>query len=223
MVIWRHGRTTWNAQRRFQGHSDVPLDEVGREQARVAAQALALLEPTHIVSSDLERARHTAGALAELTGLEVGVDERLRETFAGEWQGLTREELEAKYLPELTAWGIGADLRPGGGERRSEVAARMVAAVTEAMERVPSGGTLVVATHGGAARAAIGALIELPQQHWSALGVLTNCAWSVLKETEPVQLDSDSPPELHAMVMPQWRLQEYNAKSLPEESGADDR
>ncbi len=121
LVLWRHGRTTWNAEHRFQGQTDVPLDEVGVDQARRAAMELATLEPSVIVSSDLIRARDTAAQLAALTGLEVGLDERLRETFAGDWQGLTREEIRARYGSELDQWAAGSDLRPGGGERRTEV------------------------------------------------------------------------------------------------------
>ena len=85
IIFWRHGRTEWNAERRFQGQTDVPLDDLGRKQAAHAAQLLSGLEPDGIVSSDLSRARETAEALAVLTGLSVVTDERLRETYAGQW------------------------------------------------------------------------------------------------------------------------------------------
>lgn len=210
LVVWRHGRTAWNLQRRFQGQIDVPLDEVGLLQAERAAQLLAALDPDVLVSSDLQRAAATAQALATRVALPLRVDPGLRETYAGEWQGLTREELEARYGTDLAAWGAGSDLRPGGGETRSEVAERMVDAVRRALADVPDGGTLVVATHGGAARAAIGSLLGLPMEHWAALGVLTNAAWSVLVENRSAS-------------GPRWRLQEYNAGSLPEPALADDR
>ena len=210
IILWRHGRTTWNAERRFQGQTDVPLDATGVAQAARAAKVLARLEPQRIVSSDLSRARATADALAAVTGLDVQEDTRLRETFAGEWQGLTRTELETRFGPELRQWAAGSDVRPGGGETRREVADRMVAAVTSTMVELTAGQTLVVATHGGAARAAIGALLGLPPEHWAALGVLANCAWSVLEENTSG----------HG---PAWRLQEYNAGSLPVTALADDR
>lgn len=206
LVLWRHGRTEWNAAKRFQGQIDVPLDDVGRAQAEAAAELLARLRPTHIVSSDLSRARVTAEALAGRTGLAVAVDARLRETNAGEWQGLGRDELLARFPDDLAAWGAGSDLRPGGGERRSEVAARMVAAIEQALLDVPDGGTLVVATHGGAARAAVGQLLGLGMAEWVVFGVLTNCAWTVMTE------------QSHG-----WRLEEYNARSLPEKALGDDR
>ena len=209
IVFWRHGRTAWNAESRFQGQTDVPLDDAGREQAALAAAALARLQPARIVSSDLARAMATAEALAQRTGLGVEPDARLRETFAGEWQGLTRIELEERFGTALAEWSAGADIRPGGGETRLEVADRVVAGVLAALARTPDG-TLVVATHGGAARAAIGALVGLPPEHWAALGVLANCAWSVLEENVTG----------HG---PAWRLQEYNARSLPVTALADDR
>lgn len=210
IVIWRHGRTPWNAEQRFQGQTDVALDETGVAQAARAAMALARLAPSRIVSSDLARARATAESLAVLVDLPVHEDERLRETFAGEWQGLTRTELEERYGATLKQWAAGSDIRPGGGETRREVAGRMVAAIEQGLQQVGSGETLVVATHGGAARAAIGSLIGLPPEHWAALGVLTNCAWSVLQENT-------------GGVGPAWRLQEYNAGTLPETALADDR
>ena len=74
LVLWRHGRTAWNADRRFQGQEDVPLDEQGVRQAAEAARHLAVLPPDRIVSSDLGRARVTAGALAAITGLDVHLD-----------------------------------------------------------------------------------------------------------------------------------------------------
>ena len=210
IVVWRHGRTAWNAERRFQGQTDVPLDATGVRQAQRAAEALARLTPSRIVSSDLSRAQDTARALASLVELDVHLDPDLRETFAGEWQGLSRTELEERFGDELARWAAGSDIRPGGGETRIEVSQRMMAAIDRALVHVGQGGTLVVATHGGAARAAIGALIGLPAEYWGGLGVLTNCAWSVLQENASE----------HG---PAWRLQEYNAGSLPETALADDR
>ena len=210
IVIWRHGRTAWNAELRFQGQTDIELDDVGQAQASSAAAALAGLGPSRIIASDLVRARATAQALANLVDLDVHCDAGLRETFAGAWEGLTRGELIAQYGTELAQWSAGADVRPGGGETRVEVAERMVRAIQRGLEQTSPGQTLVVATHGGAARAAIGALIGLPPEHWAALGVLSNCAWSVLDENT-------------TGFGPNWRLQEYNAGSLPVAALADDR
>lgn len=210
IVFWRHGQTMWNAEHRFQGQIDIPLDDTGLAQAERAARSLALLRPDVIAASDLQRAAATAEHLSVITGVPIRFDPDLRETFAGQWEGLTRPELIAQFGNELARWSSGADVRPGGGETRLEVAERMVRAVQHQLDQTPSTGTLVVVTHGGSARAGIGALLDLPPEHWAALGVLANCAWSILVEN----VTEFGPP---------WRLQEYNAGSLPEPALADDR
>ena len=210
VVFWRHGRTEWNAQRRFQGQTDIPLDEVGLEQASDAARLLVGVRPTRIISSDLSRAASTASALAELVNLDVRTFAGLRETNAGTWEGQTREALIANHGDELAAWAAGSNLRPGGGETRTEVAQRVIDVINEELTTINERETLVVVTHGGSARAAIAMMMELPPEHWAALGVLSNCAWSVLSEKD-------------SQFGPAWRLQEYNAKSLPVPALGDDR
>ena len=216
VVFWRHGRTEWNVINRFQGASDVPLDEVGLAQAVTAAPALARMEPTAIVSSDLSRAASTADVLADLTGLGVVTDPALRETDGGGWQGQTREQIIASDPDLFMAWVAGHDVRPPGGEARSEVVARVVASVTGHLADLPRGGTLVVVSHGGAIRGGIGGLLGLAPEQWTALGVIANCAWSVLNQLT-------LPSESGGAEVTRWRLEEYNAKSAPEEAlGADD-
>lgn len=214
IVLWRHGRTSWNSINRFQGQEDVPLDEVGIDQVRRAAQTLIGLKPTKIVSSDLVRARHTGEALGQLAGLEVTTDANLRETFAGVWQGLTRTEIIEQFPAEFAAWGGDSDVRPGGGETRLEVADRVIRAIEGALLDVPAGGTLVVASHGGALRAGLGRLLGLDPAQWAMLGVLANAQWTVLTE-----LDDQTPRPTGL----NWRLQEYNAGSLPEPAMGDDK
>jgi glucosyl-3-phosphoglycerate phosphatase len=77
-VLWRHGQTIWNAESRFQGQTDIPLDDTGEAQAAGAASRLATLRPDAIFSSDLTRAASTAAPLARLTGLAVTLDKDLR-------------------------------------------------------------------------------------------------------------------------------------------------
>ena len=124
IVLWRHGQTAWNMEGRLQGQTDVPLDEVGREQAQTMARLLAALEPSVIVSSDLSRAMDTARALADLVKLDVVLDEGLRETFVGTWQGLTDAEIRDRFPDEYAAWRADHHHRRGGGEIESEVADR---------------------------------------------------------------------------------------------------
>ena len=207
IVLWRHGQTEWNMAGRLQGQTDVPLDKVGREQARTAARLLQWLQPSVIVSSDLSRAVDTARALATLVDLDVTLDEGLRETFVGTWQGLTDAEIKERFPEEYAAWREDhAHQRRGGGEIESEVAARAVAAIERALDTVPNRGTLVVVTHGGTARVTIGKLLGLPEKYSGALGGLSNCSWSVLGEGHRG-----------------WRLLEHNAGSLPEPVYGDDR
>ena len=210
IVIWRHGQTDWNIANRFQGHSDIPLNEVGQFQVTHAARVLAPMEPTMIISSDLNRARNTAHALAELSKLEIGIDERLRETHGGSWEGKTGAENRAVDLQNFIRWLDGEDIPAGGtGETRSQVAARASAAIDEALAGKDNQ-LLVVATHGGTARCLLGHYLQLPYSHWARIGGLSNASWSVLGKS-PVK---------------GWYLAEHNAGSIPEpiygeESGAE--
>jgi glucosyl-3-phosphoglycerate phosphatase len=120
LVLWRHGQTTWNAERRFQGQSDIPLDQTGLAQAERAARLLAGLRPDLIVSSDLIRASATAAPLARLTGLEVTLDKDLRERHGGRWEGLTDGEIRARYPVEHATW------TPPDGEPATGVVNRVV-------------------------------------------------------------------------------------------------
>ena len=97
VVLWRHGQTIWNAEHRYQGHTDIPLDETGLAQAQRAARLLAALGPHAIIASDLSRAAETAQALGELTGVPVRHDQRLRERSGGAWEGLTNDDIREKY------------------------------------------------------------------------------------------------------------------------------
>jgi probable phosphoglycerate mutase len=214
IVLWRHGRTAWNSINRFQGQEDVPLDEVGQDQVRRAAQTLVGLQPVKIVASDLIRAKVTAQSLADLVGLPVDLDPDLRETFAGVWQGLTRSEIIERFPDDFAAWGGDSDIRPGGGETRLEVATRVIRGIERALIEVPENGTLVIASHGGALRAGLGRLLGLEPAQWAALGVLANAQWTVLTELDQL---TPRPKGLN------WRLQEYNAGSLPEPAMGDDK
>lgn len=216
VVFWRHGRTSWNAARRFQGQTDIPLDEVGTFQARRAAALLAgkLLAagersgPVRIVSSDLARAQSTARALAQLTGGEVAVDKRLRETFGGAWEGLTFDEIAEAYPAEILQWQHDEPgIRAGGGETRAEVAGRMVEGILDAVDSLPDGGTLVVATHGGATRVALAKILGLPEPLWRSLSGLSNCHWSLVEASGPAASGTG---------IGAWRLLEHNVGTLPE-------
>ena len=179
VVIWRHGRTAWNAELRWQGQSDIPLDDVGLEQASAAAIKLSEYEPTKIISSDLMRATRTAQFLSDIVGVPVDIDHRLRETNGGQWEGMTQSDIRREHPDYLESW-LNDPLLPAGmtGETRDAVADRVADAITEHVANAT--GTLVVATHGGAARVAILKLLGLSMDYSSRFKVLNNCAWAVL-------------------------------------------
>lgn len=217
IIIWRHGQTDWNVENRFQGHSDIPLNAVGHYQAKQAAQVLRDMDPTGIIASDLGRALSTAEALATVTGLEIKVDDRLRETNGGNWEGKTGAQNRAEDYERFIRWIDGTD-DPAGliGERRSEVALRATRAIFSALDLGDRAREerLVVVTHGGTARCVLGSLLSLPLPSWGALGGLANASWSVLSDNH------------HAEELT-WLLAEHNAFTIPEpvlgeESGGND-
>ena len=200
IVLWRHGQTTWNVERRFQGSTDIPLDDIGREQAVRAARLLAALDPTAIIASPLQRAADTARALGAVTGLPVTFDPDLTERGGGEWEGLTNAEIRERYPSEHAIW------QPPGGETTEQVAKRVTAAIERGLARIAAGGLLVVASHGAALRLGMLRWLGFPEELWSRFGGLSNCCWSVLEEGRSG-----------------WRLAEHNAGTLPEPVLSDDR
>lgn len=185
VVVLRHARTAHNHTRTWQGRLDVPLDEVGRLQAKAAARALREIEPTAIVSSDLSRASATADELAAVTGLPVTLDARLREIDAGRWEGLTAEQIVAAGEGEaLAGWRRGEDVAVGGAERPSELGRRGAAALLEHADAL-DGGTLVVVAHGAVLRTGVLSLLGVEQGRWQGLGSLENCAWGTLVPLRP--------------------------------------
>jgi len=177
LVILRHGRTAWNAERRYQGQADPPLDDVGEGQALQVAGLIAAMHPDVLISSDLQRARLTAMQVAELTGLPMTADKRLRERNLGHWQGLTRSEVERRYPDEYADWLAGRDVTRRGGETRQQVADRACELVSE----LPDVELVVLVSHGATAMCLSAALLGLPQTP-SILGALANCHWTELRD-----------------------------------------
>ena len=176
LIVWRHGNTDWNASHRVQGQTDVPLNAIGRQQAVDAAELLIKMRPDVLVSSDLHRAADTAAALAALTGLSIGYDKRLRERFFGAWQGLTMTEVADLHPEEYARWTAGEEVG-GDVETLYDLGARVSAALEAAAALSPPGGTVVVATHGAAARQGIGHLLGWPLEQLRTLRALQNCHW----------------------------------------------
>ncbi|SDM81746.1 histidine phosphatase family protein [Actinomyces ruminicola] len=189
LILWRHGQTDYNAGMRVQGRIDIPLNEVGREQARAAAPGLAALDPVRIVSSPLIRARQTAHALAELTGTEVEFDEGLLERSFGRWEGLARADMEAHWPEEYAAWRRGEDPAGVGVETRAATSARVGGTLRRILQETMSAEdrTVVVVSHGSAITLGVSHLLGLDSGSWFGLRSMDNCRHGVLLpgEREP--------------------------------------
>ena len=183
LVVLRHGRTAWNESGRAQGHADIELDDVGHTQAKAAAQVLARLAPVRIWSSDLSRARRTADALAEATGLTPELLPALREYDVGERTGMTLDEFGAGFPDEYAAWLTGDDsIRVSGAESHAEVRARIVPALRACLDALRPGETGIVVGHGASLKTGVGALLEWPVGVGDVLAGMENCGWLRLAE-----------------------------------------
>ncbi|HSN02061.1 MAG TPA: histidine phosphatase family protein [Acidimicrobiales bacterium] len=151
-LLVRHGETTWNAERRIQGHSDdAGLTERGIEQVRAAAEQLAERGARRIVSSDLTRARETATIIAERLGLSISLDADLRERSYGELEGRSLDELSPDAAGFSHGVIVDVDAAAPGGESIAMVKER-VTRTLEHLAREHAGETLIVVTHGGVIR-----------------------------------------------------------------------
>lgn len=151
LLVARHGQSEWNAVGRWQGQADPPLSEEGRLQAADAGLRLGTFDA--IWASDLQRASLTAEIIASIIGIgPVLLDQRLRETHVGPWEGLTHDEVN-------TGWPGFLDnhRRPDGFEPYDDAAARMIECFVD-IARASPGGEVLVIGHGGAIRAARRAL-----------------------------------------------------------------
>lgn len=153
ILLIRHGETAWNAQRRLQGHLDIPLNEVGVRQARALARSLDDEQLDAVFASDLQRARQTAQAIAEARGMTVTLDRGLRERCYGAFEGLLHTEVKDRYPEAYMAWkarDVDARFPPGVhvAETTREFAQRTVSAILG----IVAGGAyrrIAIVCHGG--------------------------------------------------------------------------
>lgn len=194
LILVRHGETDYNAQGRFQGSSDIPLNDRGLEQASTVAPWVARLGPSRIVSSPLGRARQTATTIDDRLGVGVGTDERLKEINCGAWEGARLVDVVAAHPWYREYEAAGRDFRRSEtGETSTEVGERVGEALREITERF-AGETTLVTAHGTAIRTGILNLLGLALPEGRFLGDLLNCSWSVVE---------------HGAAG--WRLLTYNA------------
>ena len=154
LLVVRHGATAYNSEARFTGQTDAPLSALGERQAQALGQCLATVALAAIVSSDLQRARATAAAIAAVhqppTPL-ITIDPDLREIAMGAWEGRVLADIAAREPELLAAWRADPEhVAPSGGETVAQLRARLARALDRWQARYPDTDTPVVwVTHGG--------------------------------------------------------------------------
>lgn len=175
LLLVRHGETTANIEDRWQGHQEGEFSEEGQRQVGLVAGRFP--EVAAVYSSPLRRAAETAGAIAARQGLEVGLDDRLKEISFGAWEGLTRAEIKEQF-PDAAAFFAGQDVVRGGtGECFAEVRKRIRSALQDIANMHP-GEKVAVVSHGGATRAWMTEVLGLPYESRHRLAILGNTGWA---------------------------------------------
>lgn len=163
LIFIRHGQSVANEEGRFAGQTNVPLTELGKAQAKYAAEYITKREKIDkIYSSDLQRAHNTALPVSEITGIPINDAKELREICAGIWEGRLANEIEVEYEKEFQTWRKDyANARLPGGESVQEVYERVVPFVKQ-IAKENDGLTLLFASHASPIRA-----VDCYSQGWS--------------------------------------------------------
>lgn len=187
LVLVRHGQTEYNRAGRLQGQVDIPMNQVGLDQAAQLARSIAADPPALIVASPLSRARATAEAVAQARGLEVTLDEAFLERGFGAWEGLTGAEIQQRWPEEHARWRAHRPVRGLDVEDRTAVGQRVADACRALLAEHP-GRTVMVVAHGAAITLGITTLLGLDAEGFRGLAGLENCHRSVL---EPLASDPE--------------------------------
>jgi len=165
IILVRHGETDWNVAEVFRGRVDVALNATGIRQAELLAEYLSHMELAAVYSSPLQRALRTAEVIAERNRLEVAVAPGLIDIDYGEWQGLSHEEVKARYQELYASWVDHPErVRMPAGESLDEVRQRALAVVEEVLLR--HSGSIVLVSHRVVNKVLICALLELDNSHF---------------------------------------------------------
>ena len=165
LLLIRHGQTDWNLAQRFQGQSDIPLNETGKKQALALADRLADQPFDIVYSSDLQRAFETANIIAHTSNYKP--DPRLREVNFGNWEGLTYDEIKEKHPDTLSAWENNIYKNsPPNGETLEQLSVRVQSMLDEFYANHIDQTVLIVA-HGGVLQTLICLALNLnPTMYW---------------------------------------------------------
>jgi alpha-ribazole phosphatase len=164
LLLVRHGQTDWNLAQRFQGQSNIPLNETGRKQAAALAGRLSAEHFDEIYCSDLQRTTETAKIICKS---EFHSDPRLREVHFGDWEGLTYDEIKSKHPDTLSAWENNIFKNaPPNGETLEQLSARVQSILDELRAKHNDQAVLIVA-HGGVLQTLICLALNLnPIMYW---------------------------------------------------------
>ncbi|NCC58112.1 MAG: histidine phosphatase family protein [Synergistales bacterium] len=200
----RHGKTEWNGQYRFQGKSDIPLNEEGRLQAQSLASRLGGWSGVRILTSPLSRALETSDIIAEACGAVSERQEGLSEMGFGSWEGLSIFETESSDPNAFRDWKHNPfQFIPPGGECFPEIQNRLLPVLDEALSSVQE--RIFIVSHGGIIRAALSLLLDLSQESvWRMK--LSNCSVTAVESGKRgkslVFLNDDIHTVLPAAILP---------------------
>ncbi|AXR73378.1 histidine phosphatase family protein [Auritidibacter ignavus] len=197
IVLLRHGQTEWNARERYQGQTDVPLNETGVVQAKEAAERWLGTDFLAVRSSPLMRARTTAEYVLQARGVRrpvsqiVTVDARLAETAGGQWESLYFSEIATQWPEEFAQWRRpDINCGPVQGETPKESGTRSAQAIRETLSGVlpklghnGASATVLFVAHGNTLRAATHVLLGQPDSHYGSIPRLDNCRAHILTYT----------------------------------------
>lgn len=179
LVFLRHGETDWNAQGRYQGQHDIPINDAGRDQSRIAARRWGHTEFDAAIVSPLGRAVETARIMCRDRDLEYVVDDELKETQGGQWEGMLYTDIAERWPDEHAAFRLpNIDAGPVDGETPRESGTRTATAVLEALDTAD---VLLVISHGNCLRAAAHLLTGHEDEDYASVPRLANCRAHVLQ------------------------------------------
>lgn len=178
ILLIRHGQTDWNLAGRWQGHTDIPLNDTGRQQATLLAKRLAKWPIQAFVSSDLKRAHETAQIIAAKHQQTVHKDPIWRERHVGDFQGNTGEE-SRKLFPEVWKQEKNGVLEPPNAEPFSDLKKRANEALERVMTQYPQGMTAVV-SHGQLIHVLLGLVMGIRDDVYGRFSIRGNTGLSIV-------------------------------------------
>jgi len=162
LFLIRHGETEWNRKLRYQGQTDIDLNETGFNQARLLSESLENQKITRIYTSDLKRAANTASIIAKPHDLKLNKEKKLREISFGEWEGMNYEEITKEYPKLFKKWrNDPVSVSPPEGETFSEFQERVIYIINR-IKDLHTGERVAIVSHGGTIRVYLAHILSMP-------------------------------------------------------------